>query len=280
MARRRRYYHGGAFSMVMICAILAIITAFVATYVYASMDASREIVSGDAPDTVPIPRVTLSGDSDGDTTTTKVPELLTDDELASRVAASVRAVITRDEAGQRVQGTAFVVGSFSGQTYLLTSFDVVRASTKAPGPGIQLDGGQNASLWTWQEDRDLALLVVNGQIESLPWATAPPAKGEKIWAGGAGQKLTAGIVLATSDTGVDTNIFVDDVRQGAPLVTQRGEVVGMASRIYNPNNRGTDSQFIAVPIKLSCDRLLRCGGGSTQPGQTNANAVTPTTARR
>jgi hypothetical protein len=187
-------------------------------------------------------------------------------------------VITRDEAGQEVQGSAFVVGSFSGQTYLLTSFDVVRANTKSPGPGIRLDGGQQATLWTWQEDRDLALLVIPGQIESLPWANQPPKEGTRIWAGGAGQRPTAGVVGAVSDTAIEHNIFVDDVRQGAPLVLNTGEVVGMASRLYNPGNRGTDTVYIGIPVKLACERMLRCGGGNTQPGQ--SNAVTTTTPRR
>ena len=261
--------------MIAIAAVIAVIVSFVATYVWASMDAKKSLSAPAAAAAPPnLPRVTLSGDGDGETTTTTVPEILSEGDLATKVAASVRAVSTFDESGQPVQGTAFVVGSSSGQTYLLTSYAVVKASTRAPGPGITLSGNQQATLWTWQEDRDLALLVVNGQIESLPWASVPPKQGEKIWAGGAGQKLAVGVTLNASDAGIEHNIFVDDVRQGAPLVTQRGEVVGMVSRLYNPSGKGTDSLYIAVPIRIACDRMLRCGGGNTVPG------VTPTTARR
>ena len=278
MARRRRYYHGGAFSMVAISAILAIIGSFVATYVWASVDAKRDLGGSPTAQTAPAPRIAISDDNgDDQTTTTKAPEILSEQDLANKVAASVRAVITRDEAGQPVQGTAFVVGSFGGQTYLLTSFDVVKASTKAPGPGIRLDGSREATLWTWQEERDLALLVIPGNVESLPWARDLPKQGTKIWAGGAGQRLSAGVVQASSDSAIEHNIFMDDVRQGAPLVLQTGEVVGMASRVFNPNNRGTDTLFIGVPIQVSCQRMLRCGGGNTQPGQ--SIAVTTTTRR-
>ena len=260
--------------MVLIAAVIAIVVAFLATYLWASVDAKRSLSGDPAAAAAPpnVPRVTLSGDKNPDEpTTTKPPEILSEGDLAKKVAASVRAVSTLDDAGQPVQGTAFVVGSFSGQTYLLTSFAVVKASTRSPGPGILISGNQQATLWTWQEERDLALLVVNGQIESLPWASVPPKQGEKIWAGGAGQKLAAGVALNSSDTGIDHNIFVDDVRQGAPLVTQKGEVVGMVSRLYNPSGKGTDSLYIAVPIRISCERMLRCGGGNTVPG------VTPTT---
>src|SRR5262249_10565537 len=159
----------------------------------------------------------------------------------------------------------FVVGTFGGQTYLLTSFNVVRASTKNPGPGISLDGSRNATLWTWQEDKDLALLVVSGSIESLPFLSGVLSVGQKIFAGGAAQKLAPGVVNSVSDVGIDNNIFMDDVKQGAPLVNQKGEVVGMASKVYNPNGTGTDTRFTGVPIRAACDRVLRCGSGNTTP---------------
>ena len=262
--------------MIVIAGILAVIAAFVTTYVWASVDAGREIaVDNPIVETVPPPPTTASNDEPTSTSST-LPEILNESDLAKKVAGSVRAVQTLDEAGQRVEGTAFVVGSFGGQTYLLTSFAVVRANTKSPGPGITLNSNQRATLWTWQEDRDLALLVVPGQIESLAWAGLPPQKGEKIWAGGAGQKLAVGVVLTASETAIDHNIFVDDVRQGAPIVNNRGEVLGMVSRVYNPNNRGTDSLYTAVPIRIACERMLRCGGGNTSAA---APATTSTTRR-
>ena len=255
--------------------ILAVIVAFVATFAWAIVDASKPIESPEsentaAPTFVPPPTV------DPQTSTTRPPEDLTEEEVARRVAATVRPVQTRDEAGQPISGTAFVVGSFGGQTLLLTSFDVVRASTKNPGPGITLDGSRQASLWTWDEAKDLALLVTGGSIESLPWATIAPRAGDKIWAGGAGQRMSAGVILAANDTGIEHNIFIDDVRRGAPLVNERGELLGMASLAYNPGGRGTDTVFIAIPVRTACERVLRCGSGNTTPEGATATA-TPTT---
>jgi hypothetical protein len=222
---------------------------------------------------------TLPGD-DGPTTT-KAPEVLSQDDLTKKLNASVRSVQTLDDAGQPVQGTAFVVGSFGGQTLLLTSFAVVRAGTRDPAPPITLNGNQTATLWTWQEQRDLALLVIGGSVESLPWAAAPPKNGDKVYAGVAGQKLAQGVVTGVSDDGIATNIFVDGARQGAPIVNQKGEVVAMASAAYNPGGRGTDTTFIGVPIKAACDQVLRCGGGNTAPAASTTTvpgAATTTTS--
>jgi S1-C subfamily serine protease len=260
--------------MVVLSALLAMIVAFVATIIYAQVDSRRPITiqpSRAQPVAPVLTRPTIAEDRP---TTTKVPENLSPDELAKKVAASVRGVRTLDDAGVAVEGSAFVVGSFGGQTLLLTSFAVVRASTLVPAPPITLDGGQQATLWTWQEDRDLALLVVGGSIESLPWVSVPVKPGDPIYAGGAGQRPTAGVVIGLSDAGIEHNVFVDDVRQGAPLVNQKGEVVGMASRAYNPNGKGTDTVFIAIPIRVACERMLRCGTGNTGPGESSSTTVT------
>jgi len=255
--------------------VLAVIVAFVATFAWAIVDASKPIQSAQtdtttAPAFVPPPTV------DPQTSTTRPPEDLTEEEVARRVAATVRPVQTRDEAGQPATGTAFVVGSFGGQTLLLTSFEVVRASTKDPGPGITLDGSRQASLWTWDEGRDLALLVTGGSIESLPWATVAPKAGDKVWAGGAGQRMSVGVVLSASDTVIEHNIFLDEVRRGAPLVNERGELLGMTSLAYNPGGRGTDTLFTAIPIRAACDRVLRCGSGNTSAEGAPATPTTTT----
>lgn len=281
--RRRRpppFLRPGAPGAIIMTGFLAVIVAFVATFAYAIVDASKPIQEPveETTEATYVPPTTVAGQ----TSTTRPPEDLTEDEVADRVAGTVRGVQTRDVAGNPVTGTAFVVGSFGGQTLLLTSFEVVQASTRIPGPGISLDGNRQATLWTWEESRDLALLVTGGSIESLPWATVAPKPGDKVWVGGAGQKMSAGIVLTASDTAIEHNIFVDDVRRGAPLVNQRGELLGMTSLAFNPGGRGTDAMFSAVPIRAACERILKCGSGNTAPepeGATSGTTTTTTTRR-
>lgn len=266
---------------VVLVTALAVAVAFVATLVYATVDAGRPIEGG--PTTIPggsseaTPTVVIT---EPQTSTTKAPENLPPDALTAKLAASVRTVKTLNEEGQPVEGTAFVAGSFGGQTLLLTSFALVRAGTRAPAPPIRLGDNRQATLWTWQEARDLALLVLSGNIESLPWvnASAAPKAGERLFTIKDGRLLT-GAILGNSLTGVEHNIFVDDKLQGAPLVNQKGEVLAMASRAYNPDGKGTETLFIGVPISFACDQVLRCGSGNTTASSTAPPASSPTTGR-
>lgn len=268
---QRRSAPTNALGMVLLATILAIVVAFVATLVYAQVDASRpigeQVENSQPPQTAPPP--TQEGP-----TTTKAPEALSPDDLARKVATAVRGVQTLDESGQPVQGTAFVVGSFNQQTLLVTSLAVVRASTRTPSPTISLSPGGEATLWTWQEEKDLALLVIGGNAEALSWVSGSTGlkTGDRIWAGTAGQDPAPGEVTAVSDTGIEHNIVIDGARQGAPLVNQRGEIVGVASRAYNPGGRATETLFIGVPIRATCERVLRCGTGNTSP---EATTTTP-----
>jgi hypothetical protein len=260
-----------AFGAVVLVTALAVVVAFLATLVYATVDAGRPITGG--PTTVAgsagvtTPTLVIN---EPEVSTTKAPENLPPDALAAKVSASARPVRTLDEAGQPVEGTAFVVGSFGGQTLLLTSLAVVRAGTRAPAPPITVGDNRQATLWTWQEARDLALLVIPGTIESLPWvnAAAAPKQGERIFSVN-GTRLVTGVVLAASLDGIDHNVFVDNKLQGAPLVNQKGEVVAMASRTYNPSGKGTETLFTGVPIGFACDQVLRCGGGNTATSATS-----------
>jgi S1-C subfamily serine protease len=265
--------------------LLAAVVAFGATLIYASIDAGRpletEVVAGEqAPEgatTLPPEPPTLPPD-DGPTTT-QAPEILSPEELASKVAASVWAVRTLDPVGRSVQGTAFVAGAFGGQTLLLTSHALVRAATQAPAPTITVaQGGRTveATLWTWHEDRDLALLVIGGASPGLQWApsTPPLAPGDRLYAGTTSRGVSPGIVTAVAEGAIEHNIYTDESLQGAPLLNQKGEVVAMASQAYDPNGRATTTIFIGVPVRLACERVLRCGSGNTAA---TAEPETPTT---
>ncbi|MCA1845520.1 MAG: serine protease [Actinobacteria bacterium] len=271
---RRRYFHGGAMSMVILSGALAVVVAVVATIVYAQVDAGRKL-TGD-PNAPPRATPATTATADDGPTTTRL-EILSPDELSTKLQASVRAVHTFDDAGQPVEGTAFVVGTAGGQTLLLTSFAVVKAAIREPAPPIVLGESTKATLWTWQEDRDLALLTIGGSVESLPWASAPAKKGDKIFSAAAGQKLSTGVVTGVSDSAIEHNIFTDPARQGAPIVNQRGEVVGMASLVYDPTGKASDTVFIGVPIRASCERVIRCAGGNTVAGDTTTTVGTTTT---
>src|SRR5688572_13000591 len=101
------------------------------------------------------------------------------DALVKKVRPSLFFVNTLDEAGQPSVGTAFAVASDSEQTLLVTSYNTIKAATRKPGPTLQVRQGNDefkAELWTWQEDKDLALLVLaKGSVPRLRFADRDPA---------------------------------------------------------------------------------------------------------
>lgn len=280
---------------IAISLVLAVLVGFVGAYVYTASDSGT--IEGDPADR-PVAeaerrareeadrKAREAGDGSAATETTR-PEVLSPEELARKVAPSVWAVQSLDEAGVPTEGSALVAGSFGGQTFLLTSLAVVRAATRDPGPEITVrNGGSEAKvpLWTWHEERDLALLVLPRSVPSLTWATENPEgrPGDKVYVAAAGG-LTPGVIASSSGSAIEHNVFVDKARQGGPLLNERGEVLGMASIDFNPGGAGTDRIFFAVPVRVACERVLSCGGGNTTastvaPSGPNATTPSPTTA--
>src|SRR5256885_9402954 len=77
--------------------------------------------------------------------------------LTKQIAPSMFFVHTLDEAGQPSVGSAFAVASDANQTFLVTSYNTVRAATKKPGPDLFVRQGNNetkVTVYTWQEERD------------------------------------------------------------------------------------------------------------------------------
>jgi S1-C subfamily serine protease len=163
---------------------------------------------------------------------------------------------------------------------LLTSLALVQAATRAPGPGITVKNGTfnaPAALWTWDEGRDLALLVVEGKgnSPSLPWAgDNPPLRvGDPIFAVGV-DRVVPGVVAGVSPGAIQHNIFIDDPLRGGALVNIKGEVLAVASPAFTPGAQITDTVFFGVPIRVVCAAVLNC-----ETGDIDRNAATTTTGR-
>ena len=176
--------------------------------------------------------------------------------------------------------TAFVVASDSKQSFLLASYATVKSSTRAPGPGIMARQGGNqikATLWTWDESKDLALLIIDrGSLPKMAFAPAAPALklGERVFAvsglGGAGTPITQGFVSDISAAGIMHDAAVGQGFQGGPLVNSDGKVLGVASRRYAPLGYESDGVTFAIPSRTACDKVLKCpnsdpGGASAGP---------------
>ncbi|MGH9179370.1 MAG: S1 family peptidase [Acidimicrobiales bacterium] len=191
--------------------------------------------------------------------------------LVEKAKDSVFFVSTLDETGQPSVGTAFAVASDSEQTLLLTSYNTVRAATRAPGPALKVRQGEaeiKADLWTWQEDKDLALIVLaKGSVRRLDFGPdSPPAKvGERVFAisglGTAGGAVSQGFVTDVSSAGVQHDVAVGQAYQGGPLVTSDGKVVAVASRAYAPLGFQSDGVYFAPLVRAACEKVLKCPDG-------------------
>ncbi len=194
--------------------------------------------------------------------------------LLNNAQPSVYFVSTLDTSGGPSVGSAFVVFSDAGTSYLLTSYATVAAATAKPGPTITLKkaGADDltATLYTWDQARDLALLTVpDGNLKALPWAAADaaPKIGDRLFAisglGANGASITQGFVADVSADGMQHDVPVGPQTQGGPLLDSNGNVVGVASRAYSPTGFTPDEVWFAPMIRAACTTVLSCPEGAT-----------------
>lgn len=191
--------------------------------------------------------------------------------LLDKVGPSVWFVQTLDDAGQPSVGSAFVVASDGDQSFLVTSYTVVRAATRTPGPGVSIRKGNDeirATLHTWDEAHDLALLIVaRPNLPKLPWRTGPGAVrlGERLFAvsglGGSGGAIVQGQIADVFADGIVHTAPVGASFRGGPLVNSDGEVLAVASVDYAPLGFAPGDVTFGVPVARACDRVLRCPSG-------------------
>jgi S1-C subfamily serine protease len=196
--------------------------------------------------------------------------------LVDKVKDSIYLVETLDEFGRPQAGSAFVVTSDAERSYLVTSLTVVRASTRKPGPALTLRKGNeriDATLWTWHEERDLALLIVNkGSLPRVKWAAAdqPPQYGERIFdvagVGGAGGSITQGFVADVSAAGIMHDAAVTGPFAGGPILNSKAEVLGVGAPGYAPLGFTSDRVTFAPFIRATCEKILKCPPGAADAG--------------
>ncbi|MFL6207034.1 MAG: trypsin-like peptidase domain-containing protein, partial [Acidimicrobiales bacterium] len=164
--------------------------------------------------------------------------------LLEKASPSVWFVETRDEAGQPAVGSAFVAFADGEQSFLIASYNTVRANTQEPVPGITAVKGDErleARLVRWDPANDLALLSIpKPNLPRLEWVPTDPAPqvGDRVFVvsglGGGGGAVSQGFIAGVSSEGIQHDAPVGAAFQGGPLVNSAGEVLGMASRAYSP----------------------------------------------
>lgn len=166
-------------------------------------------------------------------------------------------------------GSAFAVARAGGETFFVTTFELV-ADPAEPGQAfdaVQITtagGARGAAVHSWDVDLDLAILRAPVEVAVPSWR--PPGEtvepGHRVIAVGlspnGGTLQAEGAVTGVEARAVLTDLPRLDLVRGGPLVDLRGRVVAITSLAYDPygTSEGTNA---SVPIRVLCERLLRCG---------------------
>lgn len=185
--------------------------------------------------------------------------------LLEKVGPSIAHIVGTDKTGATGVATGFVVTSDDSQTWILTSFSPLAGSASSKTPvQIRIGNAQReAAVWSWDEPRDLALIILRvGKIPALDWSDTDAAIGSKVWAVGSapgklGASASQGYLLDASSEGFLTDADVPSHAAGGPLLSKDLKVLGMLSLSYSPGGY-TPSNGWAVPVRHACKKVLVC----------------------
>ena len=118
-------------------------------------------------------------------------------------------------------------------------------------------------IWDWNEENDLALVVVKAKLEPLVEATEAPQGGWWTMAIGSPWKFNSSVSIGnlisddTSITNYDliTSSLLNPGNSGGPLINSRGEVIGTNTWGVNSPERGFYN--IATSTEAICE-LITC----------------------
>jgi len=193
--------------------------------------------------------------------------------LLGKVAPSIAYVLGQDLAGAPATGSGFIVTSTADETWVITDYRFVAgaAQKKVPVRIRIADKEQDGQVWSWDEARDLALVIVKaGNLPVLEWAAGDPQVGSRIWTVGSSPgKLKAegasGFVLDSAADGLLVDAHVPDSSLGGPVLNPDGKVLGILTSSYAPVGYSPGKGW-AVPVRLSCEKIIKCPAAPPPPG--------------
>lgn len=185
--------------------------------------------------------------------------------LLSKAAPSIAYVLGKDAAGGPATASGFVVTSTPAESWIITNWRAVAGAAAAKTPvRVRVGPGeQDGQVWSWDDRRDLALVIV--KVPNLPvleWAQGDPEVGSRIWAVGSSPgKLKAaaasGYLLDTAPDGVLVDADFPVSSLGGPVLNRDAKVIGVLTANYAPEGYPA-SEGWAVPIRLSCQKIIKC----------------------
>ena len=161
------------------------------------------------------------------------------------------------------QGTGFVYDLTAPDGYqsvIVTNHHVVEDCTFRGGPDVFVynqDGSNlTATLWNWDEDNDLATIMLEELLP--PLVDAPEGLiGQQVVAVGSpfgfSGTITTGIISQIYEDAYQTDAAINPGNSGGPLLDMRGRVLGVTTGGF-----GYQGLNIAYRQSLLCEELVSC----------------------
>ncbi|MBW3573679.1 MAG: trypsin-like peptidase domain-containing protein [Actinobacteria bacterium] len=172
-------------------------------------------------------------------------------EVAERARASVFTVVSATG-----RGSAWVIESDGVRSRLVTNLHVVGLGA-VPGSRVQVvreDLRLDGEVLVTDESRDLAVVVVDHDLPTLPTAGDRPRVGEPVLVIGSPlgleQSVVTGIVSAFRPGHVQISAPLNPGNSGGPVLDARGEVIGVA--VLKVGDEATEAIGLAIPVGEVC----------------------------
>lgn len=183
-------------------------------------------------------------------------------------------------------GSAFTVFSDDEESFLVTTYELVRTAGGGAVESVQLFlPGQTVRGQVNGFDRglDLATVVLSGgRLPVTEWRPADLALdlGDPLYlvgvAGPQAPSVVEGRLAAVSTDAVVGSLPVSSFTAGGPLLDIEGRVVAIAAPGFSPFGPATGGLGYHVPIRALCRSLLRCTSADVgAPGLGESGSLTP-----
>ena len=143
---------------------------------------------------------------------------------------------------------------------VITNHHVIEDCTDPDGPEVVVAKGDEqatASLYSWDQANDLALVFIPNRLPALETATSPQVGDPVVAIGspyGLTDTVTTGIISKIYDTHFQTDAAIGPGNSGGPLLDRSGDVLGVTTFMLDPSQGAN----FAVRMRMRCEDLLEC----------------------
>ena len=143
---------------------------------------------------------------------------------------------------------------------VITNHHVIEDCTDPEGPEVFVAKGDEqdaASLYSWDQANDLALVFIPNRLPALETATSPQVGDPVVAIGspyGLTDTVTTGIISKIYDTHFQTDAAIGPGNSGGPLLDRSGDVLGVTTFMLDPSQGAN----FAVRMRMRCEDLLEC----------------------